>query len=234
MSDMSGSGARPHACGGTLHLTEEAGTFRVHGTDVPVTHRFWRCDGCAEELVTEELAETVEKEAAAAYRRMERRLSGAEIRAIRERYGLTQEHLERALGLAPKTVARWESERVMPTRSTDNLLRVIDRDCGALIHLAKLHDVELPESCIARTRQIIDGRNWPRSLLTRLEAAAERQETDVNLLLIMVLTQYLSECAATPGDALYRSTYGSTGPEEPWLRNPWDVMRATPEGSSAA
>lgn len=78
---MSGLQTHSHCCGGTLHLTEEPGTFRIHDTDVTVTHRFWRCNACGEELVTEELAAAVEKEAAAAYARLKRGSSGDSVRS---------------------------------------------------------------------------------------------------------------------------------------------------------
>jgi len=216
-SDMK---AMPHACGGTLHLINEPGTFRIHGEDIPVTEYFWRCDQCSEEVVTEELAEKVEREAASVYRKQNKRLSGSEIRSLRERLGLSQDLMERALGLGPKTIVRWESERVMPNRSMDNLLRLIERDCGALLHLAELHEVELPSSCSAGLGEIPDGRRWPRTLLARLGRAAEREGTDINSYLIMIITDHLHDAEqvveARP-EPMHRGGYTSTGHNEQWL-----------------
>lgn len=135
---------RPHVCGGMLRVQAEPGSFHLHGTDVPVVEYFWRCDGCGEELMTDELAQVTEQEAAAKYRQAERRLSPDEILALRQRLGLTQDLMERALGLGAKTWVRWESGRVMPNRSMDNLLRLIDRDSSSLRYLAELHGVEVP------------------------------------------------------------------------------------------
>jgi putative zinc finger/helix-turn-helix YgiT family protein len=218
---------RAHGCGGSLVIQEQPGTFHIGGTDVPVTELYWRCDLCGEELLTEDLAELIEQEAAEAFRRMYRRLAPGEIRAIRERLGLTQELIERALGLGPKTWVRWESGRVLPNRAADNLLRLIERDCGALIHLAELNGIELPPTCSEGIHHIADGRRWPSMLVNRLQSAADRQETDLNSYLIMILTEHLTNIDrvdSTRRDQVHRSGYTSAQPEEPWLREHREIM----------
>ncbi|MEO5510414.1 MAG: type II TA system antitoxin MqsA family protein [Longimicrobiales bacterium] len=223
-----------HECGGDFSLVEEPGTFLVHNVDVPITQRFWRCANCNEELVTEELADLVEQEAAAAYRKVAKRLGPTEIRAIRENLGLTQDLFERALGLGPKTFVRWESGRVIPGRSMDNLLRGIERDCGLLVFLAGIHGVELPDSCSAGISHIVDSRVWPRRLVARIANAADKQGTDINSYLIMVLTEYLATAEradAAPLEQILRSDYGTNAPEEDWMRDHNEVMREANDGS---
>jgi putative zinc finger/helix-turn-helix YgiT family protein len=180
-----------HACGGTFRLAGEPGTFRLHGVDVPVLQRFYRCDGCGEEHVTEALARATQDEAAAAFRASERYLSGTEVRALRERLGLSQEQLEAALGLGAKSLARWENDRVLQNRSMDNLLRAVDRDPGLLAYLAELHGATLPESALpSRSAAAVDTSRWPRSLVARLEARAFEEGTDLERYLVWLLTEY--------------------------------------------
>ena len=50
-------------------------------------------------------------------------LTPAEIRASRERLGLTQQELQEYLGLGGNSLSRWESGRVYQSRSHDTLLR---------------------------------------------------------------------------------------------------------------
>jgi hypothetical protein len=52
-------------------------------------------------------------------------LSPAQITAIRETLGLSQADLEKALGIGPKTVVRWEKGTVRQSRAADRLLRIL-------------------------------------------------------------------------------------------------------------
>jgi putative zinc finger/helix-turn-helix YgiT family protein len=179
-----------HRCGGTFQLIVEPGTFRIHGLDVAVNHRFFRCSGCGEELVTEDLAELVQGEAATAFRRQENFLSGTEIRSLRERLGLSQEQLEGALGLGAKSLARWENDRVLQNRSMDNLFRAIERDPGCLTFLAGIHGFELPQTPILARMDMIDSTRWPRLLVSKLSAMALAQGTDLHTYVIWLLTEF--------------------------------------------
>ena len=52
-------------------------------------------------------------------------LTPGEIRAGRERLGLTQQELQDLLGLGGNSLSRWESGRVYQSRSSDTLLRIV-------------------------------------------------------------------------------------------------------------
>src|SRR5436853_460487 len=62
-------------------------------------------------------------------------LSAHEIRAIRERFGLTQADLSRILRLGANTVSRWESGRNVQTAAMDILLRMIRDLPGSIDYL---------------------------------------------------------------------------------------------------
>lgn len=234
-----------HACGGTFRLASEAGTFRIHGTDVPVEQRFYRCDRCGEEHVTEDLARAVQEEAATSFRKTERYLSGADIRALRERLGLSQEQFEAALGLGAKSLARWENDRVLQNRSMDNLLRAIDRDPGLVAYLADLHGADLPEGALpSRSAPVVDSARWPRSLVATLEAMAFAEGTDLDHFLQWRLTEFsiagsftahmsrrLDDRVADFEQVLanQRTVEAAYGLAEPWLPEQDDVMGAAAE-----
>jgi putative zinc finger/helix-turn-helix YgiT family protein len=229
-----------HACGGTFHLASEAGTFRIHGVEVPVEQRFYRCDECGEEHVTEDLARGVQEEAASAFRKSERFLSGVEIRALRERMGLSQEQFEAALGLGAKSLARWENDRVLQNRSMDNLLRAIDRDPALVAYLAELHGAIIPEGTLpSRSAPIVGSSRWPRSLVAKLEARAIGEGTDLDHYLVWLLTEFSTAGSYTDhvsrklvGDleqAVAMSREAAYAEGEPWRPEHDALMRAASE-----
>jgi HTH-type transcriptional regulator/antitoxin MqsA len=69
------------------------------------------------------------------YRRTHGLLSADEIRALRERYGLTQAELARLLRLGGNTISRWEAGRNVQTAAMDVLLRLIRDLPGSLKYL---------------------------------------------------------------------------------------------------
>ncbi len=65
-------------------------------------------------------------------------LTPEEIRAGRERLELTQQELQRLLGLGGNSLSRWESGHVYQSRSLDTLLRVVFRFPDVRQHLQEL------------------------------------------------------------------------------------------------
>lgn len=237
-----------HECGGVFAIASEPGSFRIHGVDVPVTHHFYRCSVCAEELVTEELAAAVQSEASSAFRAQHRFLAGPAIRAIRERLGLKQDQLEAALGLGAKSLARWENERVLQNRSMDDLFRLIDRDRSCVVFLAQLHGATLPDHPALRRAELVDSARWPRQLVLRLADEAAAEGTDLQSYLIYLLTEYttagafahhaqseLSETARRFRQIVSRphGTVVAGIEEEPWKRDHIHAMREARAASRA-
>ncbi|MBA2245904.1 MAG: type II toxin-antitoxin system MqsA family antitoxin [Gemmatimonadetes bacterium] len=108
-----------------------------------VEDEFFRCIKCGEELYAPGMMDAVMRRAAEKIRREEGLLIPAEIRAIRERYGLTQTEFERLLGVGPKTVVRWERGTVFQNAATDALLRLLDANEENARLLAERHGVTL-------------------------------------------------------------------------------------------
>jgi putative zinc finger/helix-turn-helix YgiT family protein len=77
------------------------------------------CDDCGEEILPGELSQRIEVE----HYRVQGLLTPAEVRAIRERTGLSQIGMARLLGVGDKTLARWEAGLSIQNKSTDNLIR---------------------------------------------------------------------------------------------------------------
>jgi HTH-type transcriptional regulator/antitoxin MqsA len=105
--------------------------------DVPdVEHTV--CPACHEVVLDLAQARTLREHALEIYRARYDLLSGAEIRALREQLGFTQQGLARLLRLGVNTLSRWEAGRVVQTASLDVLLRLL-RDLPGSIDYLKRH-----------------------------------------------------------------------------------------------
>jgi putative zinc finger/helix-turn-helix YgiT family protein len=230
------SATATHACEEHLQLVSREGTYAVHGTQVPVHEQLYRCGVCGEEEYSFEQMHAVERQAGRVYREQQGYLQPEEIRALRERWGLTQAQLEDALGLGRKTVARWEAGRVLQQRSLDNLLRAIDRFPQVLSFLAARQSVEVP-AVAAENGAAGAGVQLPRSLQERLAQAAETEGVDVNTLVVMILSQGVERRATNRElervnqklDHLDGAFAQWSGPvvveDDPWMREHQQIQR---------
>jgi putative zinc finger/helix-turn-helix YgiT family protein len=124
------------ACG--TRMFEKRGTLRlpVNGEEVAVpSAAHLSCPKCGEILLRFQDAKRLGEDAIASYRKKHGLLSADEIRAIRERFGLTQVDLARLLRLGANTVSRWESGRNVQTAAMDMLLRLIRDLPGSIDYL---------------------------------------------------------------------------------------------------
>jgi len=123
-------------CGTMMRRTQEVLTSSVNGEEFRVPNiPHLRCPKCGEGLFSLQEAEALRLGAFDIYRRTHGLLSADEIRAIRERYGLTQAELARLLRLGGNTVSRWEAGRNVQTGAMDVLLCLIRDLPGSLEYL---------------------------------------------------------------------------------------------------
>lgn len=77
------------------------------------------------------------QDATAIYREKHDLLSADDIRAIREKLGLTQAQLASLLRLGANTISRWESSRNVQSAAMDTVLRMIRDVPGSVEYLKK-------------------------------------------------------------------------------------------------
>lgn len=110
----------------------------VNGDHVSVPSvKHLRCPKCGEVVLRFQDARRLQEDAIALYRRRHGLLSADEIRAIRERFELTQGEIARLLHLGANTVSRWESGRNVQSAAMDMLLRLIRDLPGSIEYLRK-------------------------------------------------------------------------------------------------
>jgi putative zinc finger/helix-turn-helix YgiT family protein len=164
---------------GAKALTHHEGEYTMYPPDnVPggpmkVANATWdACDSCGEEILPASLLAALETV------RLERLgyLRPDEIRAVRERAGLTQTEMARFVGVGEKTYCRWEAGGSLQNRSSDNLIRLADQVPEAFAQLAAQRDPQrqaLIDAYLARLDEL-KGQN-------DLAMAAHGAELDVAL-----------------------------------------------------
>jgi len=122
---------------GTL-MREARGRLKlpINGEEITVpSASHLKCPKCGEIVLRFQEARRLHEDASEIYRRKHGLLSADEIRAIRERFDLTQAGLARLLRLGANTVSRWESGRNVQTAAMDMLLRLIRDLPGSIDYL---------------------------------------------------------------------------------------------------
>lgn len=109
--------------GHLIPCTEETMT-EYAGQQGKVTLRFAECDVCGSEI-TDDADSRANKRAVMAFRKsVDGTLSGAEIRALRDQYGITQDQAARLFGGGPKAFSKYETDDVAHSAAMDTLLRL--------------------------------------------------------------------------------------------------------------
>lgn len=125
-------------CGTMMEKRRDELTYAVNGRKMPVKGvAHLRCPACDEAVLRNEEVALLRQRAFALYRQQYSLLSADEIRAIRERLGLTQSSFAELLRLGSNTLSRWEAGRKVQTASLDLLLRLIRDLPDSLTYLRK-------------------------------------------------------------------------------------------------
>lgn len=117
---------RCSVCGSVMKEVTGVITETVRGvpTTVDDVHQY-ACDACGEIELDLDDADRLSREQMKQVTKAKGILSPDEIRGIRKGLGLTQEEFQRLLGVSSPPVSRWEMGVMLPSKTTDNLMRVI-------------------------------------------------------------------------------------------------------------
>ena len=114
-------------------------TLPINGKEIRVPSApHLKCVKCGEIVLRFREGKRLHQDAIEIYRKKHGLLSADEIRAIRERFGLTQSQFARLLRLGANTISRWESGRNVQTEAMEMLLRLI-RDLPGSIEYLRRH-----------------------------------------------------------------------------------------------
>jgi putative zinc finger/helix-turn-helix YgiT family protein len=123
-------------CGTSMKERRGKLSLPVNGEEVTVAGAaHLHCPNCGEVVLRFEDSKRLSADAIATYRKKHGLLSADDIRAIRERFRLSQGELADLLHLGANTISRWESGRNVQTAAMDVLLRLIRDLPGSLEYL---------------------------------------------------------------------------------------------------
>lgn len=105
-------------------VEERSETYSVKGEPITVLVRVRVCKNCGKDIFDEELDDQTLQAAYDIYRRKHKIIFPAEIRALREKYGLSQRGLGAVLGWGPITIHRYEAGS-LPDESHNQVLRLL-------------------------------------------------------------------------------------------------------------
>ncbi len=111
------------ACGKEVktRIVKQREVYAVCGEDIEVEAQVMVCADCGEEIFCEELDSATLNHAYEEYRRRHKLLFPEEIKAIREKYGLSQRSFAKLLNWGDKTIRRYESGSI-PDKAHNSLL----------------------------------------------------------------------------------------------------------------
>jgi putative zinc finger/helix-turn-helix YgiT family protein len=153
----------------STELRQLQSTFDVKGIPIYATIDIRVCIECNEEVWDEDLERKNEKIVFSIYREKAKLLQPEQIKAIRDKYGLSQSAFARLLGFGEKTITRYENGSIQDY-SHDNLIRLCD-DLASFERLLSLRSESLSESELKRLHSYIEElRKLPYSTASMVNA----------------------------------------------------------------
>lgn len=131
-------------CDGTnLSVVDSYNQHNVDGQSVSVPARSHGCADCGAVFGNGADMRFNARAMRAATKRLRKLLTGLEVRAIRERLGLTQAKAAELFGGGPVAFSKYESDDVAQSDAMNLLLRLVDLHPHLLEDIAQLQEVEL-------------------------------------------------------------------------------------------
>lgn len=129
---------------GEGHLQHCIGTNDVEykGKAAGLDMQYSVCDSCGSEQASAAQLRANKRAMIAFRKQVDGLLIGAEVRALRERLGISQAIAARIFGGGPVAFSKYESDDVAQSEAMDKLLRLADAVPSAFARLAQVADVE--------------------------------------------------------------------------------------------
>lgn len=116
------------------------------------------CDACGTLLQTPEIVRENSRNKQRAINQHEGMLTGAQIQAMREQFGLTQKVAAQLFGGGPTAFAKYEADEISHNLSMDRLLRLSIEDPTCILRLAKIAELTLPSPVQANINVCISAK----------------------------------------------------------------------------
>lgn len=130
----------PFCNDGQLERKTISETFSYKGEVIELDQPGEFCSSCDEGIVNGEDLKVTEKALHDWRAKIDRFLTSGEVRSIRKKLNLTQHEAATIFGGGPNAFSRYENGEALQMRSTDNLLRLLNR------HPELIHELEREKS----------------------------------------------------------------------------------------
>lgn len=150
------------------HLAEERGMNAVEHKSIAkeLVMLFSVCDACGSEQVTDAQSR-INKRAMIKFRKhVDGLLTGAEVRCLRARFGISQADAARIFGGGPVAFSKYENDDVAQSESMDKLLRVATDVPGAIEYLAGEAGIRLAGT-VEQVGLQSDGGKWSDAIMEK-------------------------------------------------------------------
>ena len=129
---------------GEGHLQHCIGTNDVEykGKTTGLEMHYSVCDSCGSEQASAAQLRANKRAMIAFRKHVDGLLMGVEVRALRERLGISQAMAARIFGGGPVAFSKYESDDVAQSEAMDKLLRLVDAVPSAYAHLVQVAGVE--------------------------------------------------------------------------------------------
>lgn len=134
---------------GVLTIREGCNENEYKGVNGSVRFFYEECNVCGSEQADASLSLKNKRFMIAFRKQVDGLLTGAEVRALRERLKLKQSEAALVFGGGPTAFSKYESDDVTQSAAMDKLLRVADALPEAFRHLCKLAGQEVPKGAPA-------------------------------------------------------------------------------------
>lgn len=132
-------------CGeGNLTIKTEKNRVEYKGISELLDFSYASCDGCGSEQADAHLTRINKRLMIAFRKRVDGLLTGAEVRALREKFKLNQGEAAQVFGGGPIAFSKYESDDVAQSEAMDKLLRLASELPAALGLLCRRAGVEHP------------------------------------------------------------------------------------------
>lgn len=144
-------------CGtGKMLAKENVEQLQYRESPIHVSLRYSECENCGTEVTAPEHARANDFAIREEYKRVEGLLSGAQVKAIRGRLNLTQKEASQVFGGGSNSFAKYETERVVQSKSLDLLLRLASERPNLIESLERFRNY----TDIAEIEQVLGGATY--------------------------------------------------------------------------
>ncbi|HHR5847313.1 TPA: type II toxin-antitoxin system MqsA family antitoxin [Providencia alcalifaciens] len=131
---------------GHLHSKSESVEFEYKSVKKNLNTKYSICDECESEIASEEDAKFNKRAVTAFHKEVDGLLTGSELKAIRNKLGITQQQASVIFGGGPNSFTKYESDDVIQSAAMDSIIRLAIESVDAFDILCRKRGIDSTKS----------------------------------------------------------------------------------------